>query len=508
MAAVRGLWIFLALILVKLSSSSAPTPEDCTAEMFGNSSTALWACRTQLALQRNWFPSPIAGLFSYQVWNGFDGFWQNGAVLETFANFMHYGNHTRYKTCLKSSLRQLSDLLLAYAPAPSYDDMAWFALSYLRIYEVLGDEDFLSLAKQIHDWNYQYGWDQTGTCGGGYWFYDKKTTITNVQMLVLSAKLYRHTNDTSFLKNMTMTWKYIQQNGLIDPETFQVSNIATYSCTGNRDFNKTFNSGVLVGGLVEMYHILNDTSYLQLAHRVAQVSNIATYSCTGNRDFNKTFNSGVLVGGLVEMYHILNDSSYLQLAHRVAQATIFYNSQGGVLTERCWPECDKDEYVYKGDTKVNALSLFVRYLRYLMDVSDDITKKAYSDWLDGNIKSVVAKALCWPEKTSCNITYQDGPSLNNKTGPVFTLDWRGPFNVSNPMVNKQVQAEVFDLLVANIEPGATCRGAGCTYDPPVPPPRHLTCKDKPCPAGQPCCEYQNYYTCCESTQKCIKGVCT
>eukprot|EP00058_Branchiostoma_floridae_P014672 XP_002600160.1 hypothetical protein BRAFLDRAFT_66668 [Branchiostoma floridae] len=436
MAAVRGLWIFLALILAKLASSSAPTPEDCTAEMFGISSTALWACRTQLALQRNWFPSPIAGLFSYQVWNGFDGFWQNGAVLETFANFMHYGNHTRYKTCLKSSLRQMYDLELAYAPAPSYDDMAWFALSYLRIYEVLGDEDFLSLAKQIHDWNYQYGWDHTGTCGGGYWFYDQKTTITNVQMLQLSAKLYRHTNDTSFLRNMTMTWKYIQKNGLIDPETFQVSNIATVNCTGNRDFNKTFNSGVLVGGLVEMYHILNDTSYLQLAHRVAQ-------------------------------------------------ATIFYNSQDGVLS-------------------VTRMSLFVRYLRYLMDVSDDITRRAYSDWLDGNIKSVVAKAICWPEKTSCNITYQDGPSLNNKTGPVFTLDWRGPFNVSNPMV----QAEVFDLLVANIKPGTTCRGAGCTYDPPVPPPRHLTCKDKPCPAGQPCCEYQSYYTCCESTQKCIKGVCT
>ncbi|CAH1272629.1 Hypp4900 [Branchiostoma lanceolatum] len=447
MAAAGGLWICLALVLASLASS-APTPEDCTTEMFGNSSTALWACRTQLALQRNWFPSPIAGLFSYQVWNGFDGFWQNGAVLETFANFMYYGNHTRYQTCLKSSLRQMYDLELAYAPAPSYDDMAWFALSYLRIYEVLGDDDFLTLAKQIHDWNYQYGWDHTGACGGGYWFYDQKTTITNVQMLQLSAKLYRHTNDTSFLRNMTMTWKYIQKNRLIDPDTFQVSNIATKDCTGNRDFNKTFNSGVLVGGLVEMYHILNDTSYLTLAHRVAQ-------------------------------------------------ATIFYSSRGGVLVERCWPEgCDEDEYVYKG--------LFVRYLRYLMDVSDDDTRRAYSDWLDGNIKSVIANAICWPEKSACNITYRDGPSLNNKTGPVFTLDWRGPFNISNPMV----QAEVFDLLVANIEPGTTCRGAGCTYDPPVPPPRHLTCADKPCPAGEPCCEYQQYYTCCETTQKCIRGVCT
>ena len=28
---------------------------------------AYWACKTQFAHQSNWFPSPIAGLFSYEV---------------------------------------------------------------------------------------------------------------------------------------------------------------------------------------------------------------------------------------------------------------------------------------------------------------------------------------------------------------------------------------------------------------------------------------------------------
>ena len=36
------------------------------------------------------------GLFSYQTWNGMDGFWQNGVVLETMANCLHYLNNTRY----------------------------------------------------------------------------------------------------------------------------------------------------------------------------------------------------------------------------------------------------------------------------------------------------------------------------------------------------------------------------------------------------------------------------
>ena len=39
----------------------------CTMEMYGNDLAAYWACKTQFAHQSNWFPSPIAGLFSYEV---------------------------------------------------------------------------------------------------------------------------------------------------------------------------------------------------------------------------------------------------------------------------------------------------------------------------------------------------------------------------------------------------------------------------------------------------------
>jgi mannan endo-1,6-alpha-mannosidase len=65
------------------------------------SKAALTGCQAQYAFQRNWFPDPIAGLFSYQTWNGMDGFWQDGIAIETMANTMHYGNHTRYFSVVK-----------------------------------------------------------------------------------------------------------------------------------------------------------------------------------------------------------------------------------------------------------------------------------------------------------------------------------------------------------------------------------------------------------------------
>ncbi|VDI70110.1 Hypothetical predicted protein [Mytilus galloprovincialis] len=98
-------------------------------EMFGGDFNAYMACKAQFALQSNWWPSPIAGLFSYQVWNGYDGFWEDGIALETFTNFIAFvGNNTRYQEVIKSSVRELYSLLEAYGPYPSFDDMAWYAL--------------------------------------------------------------------------------------------------------------------------------------------------------------------------------------------------------------------------------------------------------------------------------------------------------------------------------------------------------------------------------------------
>ena len=87
---------------------------------------------------------------------------------------------------------------------------------------------------------------------------------------------------------------------------------------------------------------------------------------------------------------------------------------------------------------------------------------------------------------------------------VFGVAYSGPYNYSAPMQ----QTAVLDLFVSGILPNTTCLGNSCNFDPPIPPPLPLTCQDNPCPSDQPCCEYQNeYYTCCESTQKCKNGEC-
>ena len=63
---------------------------------------------------------------------------------------------------LQNSLREVDDLKLAYAPQPSFDDMAWFGLAYARVHELFNLQGFLRVAKNIYSWCWNNGWDISG----------------------------------------------------------------------------------------------------------------------------------------------------------------------------------------------------------------------------------------------------------------------------------------------------------------------------------------------------------
>ncbi|XP_061171978.1 uncharacterized protein LOC133181504 [Saccostrea echinata] len=451
------LLVFGVTIGCSLSSVLSNENGTCSMEMFGNDFSAYMACITEFAHQSNWFPSPIAGLFSYQIWNGYDGFWQNGAVLEPMANFMEYAQHKRYLTVVTGSQRDLYSLMEAYGPYPSFDDMGWFGLSYARIYELFSLQEFLQTAIDILNWSWKTGWDSTGQCNGGMWFdnnFNAKQTITDVQMYHLAAKLYRLTNNTEFRSKYKKIEEYIFSNNLINSSTFLLSD--------GIDLN----------------------------------------SCKPSNSVGFTYETGIMMGAFSEMYKLTNNDSYLILADKIATAAIQYNSNAsGIFTEKnCDPDCDDDAKMFKG--------IFVRNLRYFMDTVNDTTiREKYQKWMEFQVQANIKHNMCNEVPISrCNITFKDGPPYFKVSGPVFSPDWNGPFTNGAPMQ----QTSVLDLFVASIRPGTKCSGIFCNYDPHVPPPQPMTCGSHPCPAEEECCEYSPYtsYTCCEKSQKCNKqGIC-
>lgn len=370
-------------------------------------------------------------------------------------NFMTYANNTRYIKVVKDSQRELYSLLEAYGPYPSFDDMGWYGLSYARIYEVLGQDEFLQSSIDILNWAWKTGWDTHKTCGGGFWFdntFASKETITNTEFLQLAAKLYRLTKKLDFLIKRNEIYNYIMKNQLINETTYLISGSATSDCKPNQFYGPTYLAGTMIGALVEMYKTSYKESYIILADKIAKAA--------------------------------INNSTNVT----------------GIFTEYCDHHCNRDQILFKG--------IFVRNLRYLMDVlKSSEQRQKYQEWLDFNVKAVVQYNMCDKDPISnCNITFRDGPPYFNVSGPVFAPDWNGPFTFGAP----EQQTAAFDLFVASIKPETKCKGHFCSYDPYYPPSQPLTCGSHPCPTGEECCEYSPYtsYTCCTSDQKCNKqGIC-
>ncbi len=124
----------------------------------------------------------------------------------------------------------MSQLQEAYAPFPSFDDMAWYALAYVRVHQVFALDGFLRVAKEIFHWCWDNGWDTSNHCGGGVWFdqnHGGKATIENAQLYQLAVTLARLSNGTQeqqdFKGKAEKLWNFLTKaTGLVDLLNFKV----------------------------------------------------------------------------------------------------------------------------------------------------------------------------------------------------------------------------------------------------------------------------------------------
>jgi hypothetical protein len=55
----------------------------------------------------------------------------------------------------------------------SYDDLLWWALAYIRLFEQTQDSKYLKQSIYIFEYVYKNSWDDSH-CGGGFWWSDRK----------------------------------------------------------------------------------------------------------------------------------------------------------------------------------------------------------------------------------------------------------------------------------------------------------------------------------------------
>jgi predicted alpha-1,6-mannanase (GH76 family) len=151
-----------------------------------------------------------------------------------------------------------------------FDDNGWWALGWARAYELTGREPYLAASRRIFD-QMTTGWD--GTCGGGLWWNQDRTyknAIANELFLAVAARLHRLSAGAGsyYLDWARREWDWFSASGMIGRKGL-VNDGLTADCDNNGKPTYSYNQGVILGGLGDLYEITGDAAYLRHGEHIA-----------------------------------------------------------------------------------------------------------------------------------------------------------------------------------------------------------------------------------------------
>ncbi|KAG5953718.1 hypothetical protein E4U53_003510 [Claviceps sorghi] len=153
-----------------------------------------------------------------------------------------------------------------------YDDEGWWALGLIRSYDVSRDRDYLNAAVRIFN-DMQTG---RGTpCGGGiYWNKERKyvNAIANELYLSVAASLARRLPQNKTMERVAIDqWNWFEKSGMINSDHL-VNDGLDQRCKNNGLQTWSYNQGVVLGGLAELFRLTGDRKYVNKAVAIARAA--------------------------------------------------------------------------------------------------------------------------------------------------------------------------------------------------------------------------------------------
>jgi predicted alpha-1,6-mannanase (GH76 family) len=259
----KGLFVFPVCLTIPICCYGTVLPGDDY-----NANTA-----TAVSTLQQWYNG--SGL-----WNT-TGWWNAANCVDALEYDIIANNDTNYLATLQNTFNLNSGgnfLNGAY-----YDDEGWWAEAWIRAYDLTGNVNYLNMAKTIFS-SMTTAWDSH--CNGGLWWSSARTyknAIPNELFLLDAIRLHQKTpgdgGTGSYFYWATNEWTWFKNSGMINAQNL-INDGLTTNCLNNGQTTWTYNQGVILGGLTELYKVTGDTNYLFEAETIANaaIANLASAS--------------------------------------------------------------------------------------------------------------------------------------------------------------------------------------------------------------------------------------
>ena len=148
-----------------------------------------------------------------------------------------------------------------------YDDIMWWVISLGRAYEITGNEEFLehSIAGFERVWEGSYDPER----GGMYWdfHHSGKNACINYPTVIAAMKLYEITGEEDYFSKAKEIYDWSSDN-LFEESTGRVADNNIRGSIGFDDY--TYNQGTAIGAAVALYNETGEEAYLDDAILAAQ----------------------------------------------------------------------------------------------------------------------------------------------------------------------------------------------------------------------------------------------
>ena len=263
-------------------ASSAATQQTGTTTTPSYSQQAAYGVQT---LQDSYIQS--SGLYQTPT-----GWWNAANAITVLVDYSRATNATQYLSAVSNTSNNANKANSSTNfITDSNDDEAWWALAWIDAYDLTHTPSYLAMAQTIFaDMTTQ--WDTT-TCGGGVWWSKNlstsayKNAITNELFLTIGAALANRVTDTTqkaqYLAWAQKEWTWFNASGMINSQNMVNDGLNATNpkaCTNNNQTTWTYNQGVILGGLVELYNADKNPTLLPVAQKIADaaMTNLVTSS--------------------------------------------------------------------------------------------------------------------------------------------------------------------------------------------------------------------------------------